>query len=69
MIRREAVPLREEKGVPLWEGPLTLLEGPSVRRIGSEEREYWTAKTTAGRRVWLWKTPGRKNWHLQGLFA
>lgn len=69
MIRREAVPLREEKGVPLWEGPLTLQEGPSVRRIGSEVREYWTAKTTAGRRVWLWKTPGRKNWHLQGLFA
>lgn len=69
MVRRDAVPLRAEHGVPCWEGPLTLLKGPTFRRIGSEEREYWTAKTEAGRRVWLWKTPGAGNWHLQGLFT
>lgn len=68
LIRREAVLLEDEDGLPVWESRLTLLDGPTYHRVGNETREYRTAATTAGRRVWIWRTPGKTNWHLQGFF-
>ena len=68
--------LPAEKGYPLHQGRLTLLEGPERLETGwwdtdSIARDYYTAVNPAGIRLWVFRNRqrGRLAWYLHGIFG
>jgi len=71
----EPKPLPAPQGVPLWHGPLELVQGPERIETGwwdgaDVARDYYIAANPGGERVWVFRSRrGGRGWFLHGLFA
>jgi protein ImuB len=67
-------PLRERKGVLLWQKPLEILRGPerleSPPHCGPvRRRDYFVAREATGRICWIFRELDTGQWFVHGLFA
>ena len=72
----EPRPLAIDRGRPLCEGPLTLLEGPERLETGWWDdagiaRDYFVACNPRGMHLWVFRNRGAKGeaWFLHGMFG
>ena len=70
----KAEPLVVRDGVPWWGGPLEL--GVERERVesawwagGGIARDYFTARTPNGERLWIYRDMRDKRWFIQGFFG
>jgi protein ImuB len=74
-LLREPEALAARRGRPVYAGLLKLLEGPERIESGwwdgaDVQRDYYTAQTTAGARVWIYRDcAGARAWFLHGNFG
>ena len=74
-LLREPEALAARRGRPVHAGLLKLLEGPERIESGwwdgaDVQRDYYTAQTTAGARVWIYREcAGARAWFLHGVFG
>jgi protein ImuB len=71
----EAKPLEAQKGLPLYQGPLKLLDGPERLETGWWDgagiaRDYFVAVNPAGMHLWVFRNRNRESaWYLHGMFG
>jgi protein ImuB len=71
----EPLPLEAPGGIPEYQGPLKLLDGPERLETGWWDdhgiaRDYYVAANTKGIRLWIYRNRNRKaTWHLHGIFG
>jgi protein ImuB len=74
-ILSEPRPLATEKGLPLYQGALTLLDGPERLETGWWDgagiaRDYFVGVNPAGMHLWVFRTRNRESgWYLHGMFG
>jgi protein ImuB len=71
----EAKPLEIHKGLPFYQGPLKLLDGPERLETGWWDdagiaRDYFVAVNPAGMHLWIFQNRNRESgWYLHGMFG
>ena len=71
----EPRPLGNEKGLPLYQGRLELLDGPERLETGWWDddgiaRDYFVAANPAGMHLWIFRNRDRESgWYLHGMFG
>lgn len=71
----EPRPLGIEKGLPLYQGRLRLLDGPERLETGWWDddgiaRDYFVAANPAGMHLWIFRNRDRESgWYLHGMFG
>ena len=71
----EPRPLGQQKDLPLYQGPLTLLDGPERLETGWWDehgiaRDYFVAINPAGMHLWIFRNRDRESgWFLHGMFG
>ena len=57
-------------GLPIFNGPLELLDGPNrLSSAAKDPRRYYRARSAAGELLWIFQDLQNRRWFLQGRFA
>lgn len=66
----EIQPLPASGGLPIFNGPLELLDGPNrLSSAAKDPRRYYRARSAAGELLWIFQDLQNRRWFLQGRFA
>ena len=57
-------------GLPIFNGPLELLDGPKrLSSAAKDPRRYYRARSATGELLWIFQDLQNRRWFLQGRFA
>jgi protein ImuB len=73
-VLQEPRPLAAERGLPVCEGILQLLDGPERLETGwwDEDgiaRDYFVARNPQGVHLWVYRDRNNAGWYLEGMFG